>query len=152
MEEIDLSQYLAISDYEKPKDYVFTNENFEELDRINKMLISCVDKDFNKFMLSTLLDYYVFFFENIGEFELLFIGFKELKRISQDETMYSKMEYKIFIKGLSENFDNLNNNLIREDLDNPHYYDVAFIGDIEQFKQSLNPPIASEDDFGLDLF
>lgn len=151
MNTINLSKYLEISDYEKPNDYIFTQENFEELNRINELTRKCVEYDFNKFMLITMLEYYTYFFEQIGEFELLFIGFKELKRISMFDILYENDEFKRFIKGLSYNFDQLNLNLIKENFKEQHYYDVAFIGDIEQFKLSLNPKLP-DNDFGIDLF
>lgn len=147
----DLENYLKISDYEKPRDYQYKKNDFDELNRINRLLENCVKYDFTQFNVIFLLDYYVFFFEEIGKFELLFIGFKELKKLAFDDKLYKKEDFKKFLNALSINFDNLNNNLIREDLGNIHYYDVSFISDIEQFKNSINGDF-SNCDSEIDFF
>lgn len=81
----------------------------------------------------------------------MFIGFKELKKLAFDDELYKKEDFKKFLNSLSINFDNLNNNLIREDLGNIHYYDVSFISDIEQFKNSINGDF-SNCDCEIDFF
>lgn len=134
----DIEQYLKISDYTKPKDYQFSSIEFDELHRINRMLENCVSYDFTKLNTIILIDYYIYFFEEIGRFELLFLGFKSLRELAKDEALYDKQEFKNFMFGLGANFDTLNDNLVKESFENIHYYDVSFISDIEQFRQSLD--------------
>lgn len=148
---IELNKLLKISDYEKPRDYNFTEENYNELKRLNNMLKNCVDYSFDRFSLTIVLDYYSYFFSLIGKFELLQIGFEKLIEISIDETNYSNEKFQKFLKAISDNFEKLNNNLISTEIKNIHYYDVSFISDIQQFKDSIIPP-NQENEIEFELF
>ena len=129
-----VKELLNVSDYNKKNDYQYTRENYEELKRINILLKNCVEHDFQYFVLNTIIDHYIFFFKTIDSFSLILQGFKEIKKIIKSDTLYKTKRFEKFIKGLVDNLDKLNENLKSNQLKNIHYYDVAFIADIEQYK------------------
>ena len=132
------------SDYLKTNDYIFNKKDIKELFIFISILENEIKNTNYHFHIYSLFQ---IFFYSKNKFKYLSEGFQKLKDLSLNKEIKNSSDYLFFISGMIENFKNYLNNIQHNQ--NIHYYDSAFLADIEQFESRL---FGIEEPIEIDFF